>query len=62
MKANLRRHLPSATFALVLLLVLAGFAGAYIYVGAYNVAADAPHSTLVYRTLDELRERSIAAR
>lgn len=59
---NLNRHLPSATFMLVILLVLAAFAGIYIYVGAYNIAADAPHSRLVYGTLDALREKSIAAR
>ena len=58
---DLRRHLPSATFVLVLLLVLAAVAGAYIYVGAYNIGADAPHSSFVYRTLNELRERAVAA-
>ena len=58
---DLRRHLPSATFVLVLLLVLAGFAGILIYIGAYNIAADAPHSKFVYSTLDALRERAIAA-
>ncbi|MEP7130895.1 MAG: cytochrome c [Sphingomicrobium sp.] len=58
---DLRRHLPSATFLLIVLLVLAGFAGIYIYIGAYNIGADAPHSKIVYRTLDTLRERAIAA-
>jgi mono/diheme cytochrome c family protein len=59
---NLNRHLPSATFVLLLLLVLAGFAGVFIYVGAYNIAADAPHWRWVYNTLDTVREQSIAAR
>jgi len=58
---DLRRHLPSAAFVLVALLALAAIAGAYIYVGAYNIGADAPHSRFVYKTLDELRERAIAA-
>jgi hypothetical protein len=60
-RIDLRRHLPSATFVLVLLLVLAGFAGVYIYIGAYNIGADAPHSKFVYNTLDALRERAIAS-
>ena len=62
MSIDLRRHLPSAAFVLILLLILAGFAGVFIYTGLYNVAADAPHSGIVYRTLNELRERSIAAK
>jgi mono/diheme cytochrome c family protein len=56
------RHLPSLTFVLVLLLILAAFAGIFIYAGFYNIAADAPHSGLVYNTLQELRERSIENR
>ena len=61
MSLDLRRHLPSATFVLVVLLVIAGFVGIFIYIGAYNIAADAPHSKFVYSTLDALRERAIAA-
>lgn len=57
---ELRRHLPSAMFVLILLLAIAGFAGVFIYVGAYNIGADAPHSRLVYNMLDALREHSIA--
>lgn len=57
---NLRRHLPSATFVLVVLLLVAGFAGIFIYMGIYNIGADAPHSKLVYGALNELRERAIA--
>jgi mono/diheme cytochrome c family protein len=59
-RLDLRRHLPSLTFVLIVLLVLAGFAGIYIYIGAYNIGADAPHSRFVYGTLDALRERAIA--
>lgn len=57
---DLRSHLPSTAFVVVLLLAIAGFAGIFIYVGIYNIGADAPHSKLVYTTLDQLRERAIA--
>jgi mono/diheme cytochrome c family protein len=57
---DLRGHLPSTVFVLLTLLVIAGFAGAFIYAGVYNVGADAPHSKVVYATLDQLRERAIA--
>ncbi len=59
---GIRRHLPSLTFVLILLLGLAAFAGIFVYAGFYNVGADAPHSGLVYNTLQELRERSIQNR
>ncbi len=57
---DLRRHLPSVMFVLIALLVLAGFAGIFIYMGVYNIGADEPHSRFVYSTLDALRERAIA--
>jgi mono/diheme cytochrome c family protein len=57
---DFRRHLPSTSFVLIVLLVVAGFAGIFIYTGLYNIGADAPHSRLVYLTMDELRERAIA--
>ena len=57
---DIRRHLPSVTFVAILLLVVAGFVGIFIYIGIYNVGADAPHSRLVYGTLDTFRERAIA--
>jgi mono/diheme cytochrome c family protein len=47
---------------LVLLLVLAAFAGIFVYMGLYNIGADAPHSGLVYNVLQELRDRSVASR
>jgi mono/diheme cytochrome c family protein len=59
---GVNRHLPSITFVLVLLLVLAAFTGVFIYAGLYNIGADAPHSGLVYNALQELRERSIEMR
>ena len=55
-----KRHLPSAAFVLIVLLVMAAFAGAFIYTGIYNIGADAPHSRAVYGLLQELREKSIA--
>lgn len=57
---DLHRHLPSTAFVLILLLVAAGFAGAFIYMGVYNIGADEPHWKSVYMTLDQLRERAIA--
>jgi mono/diheme cytochrome c family protein len=60
-RLDLRRHLPSAAFVLVLLIVIAAFTGIFIYAGIYKIGADAPHSRMVYSVLDTLRERSIAA-
>ncbi|NUQ18043.1 MAG: cytochrome c [Sphingomonas sp.] len=57
---DLRRHLPSVTFVLIVLLVLAAFAGILVYAGVYNIGADAPHSRLMYNILDEFRDRAIA--
>jgi mono/diheme cytochrome c family protein len=57
---DLHRHLPSTAFVLVLLLVLAAFAGIFIYAGVYNIGADEPHSNLTYKLLDTVRERAIA--
>jgi mono/diheme cytochrome c family protein len=58
---NLRQHLPSLSFLLVALAVLAGCVGAFVFTGAYNIGADAPHSRLVYSFTDQLRERSVAS-
>ncbi|HEY8435285.1 MAG TPA: cytochrome c [Sphingomicrobium sp.] len=57
---DLRRHLPSTAFVAVVLIVIAALAGAFVYTGVYNIAADAPHSGLVSGLLQELRERAIA--
>jgi hypothetical protein len=37
-------------------------AAMFIYAGAYNIAADAPHTVPVYRLLNTVRERSIEVR
>ena len=57
---DLHRHLPSTIFVVIMLLVVAGFAGAFIYAGVYNIGADEPHSKMVYMTLDRFRENAIA--
>jgi mono/diheme cytochrome c family protein len=46
------------TGVLITLLVLAFVAGAFIYSGAYNIGADAPHTRFVFAMLDALRDRS----
>lgn len=49
--------------ALFLLLVLGCLgAAAFVYFGAFNAAADAPHAAIVYRLLETARERSVALR
>ncbi len=44
------------------LVFLIGAAWLLIYAGAYNIAADAPHTGPVYWLLNNVRERSIAVR
>ena len=46
----------------VLLLAAVVALAVVVYSGAFNVAADSAHSTVVYRLLDEVRDRSISAR
>ena len=58
---DLRRHFPGALLALIALLLIVAAGAIYIYLGAYNIGADAPHSKFVYSTLETLRERAIAA-
>ena len=57
---DLKRHLPSTAFVAFALMLVAAFSGVFIYLGVYNIGADAPHWGLVYNTLDTLRERAIA--
>lgn len=57
---DLRRHFPSVTFVLIVLIVVAAFAGIFIFAGIYNIGADAPHSRAVFGVLQELREKAIA--
>jgi mono/diheme cytochrome c family protein len=60
MAKDLRRHLPSITFVAIVLLLLAAFAGIFIYAGIYNIGADAPHSKIVSGMIEEMRERAIS--
>ena len=48
----------------VIIVSLVGLVGTVLlaYAGAFNVAADAPHSRLTYNFLEMLRDRSIAVR
>lgn len=59
-RSFVERHLPSSAFVMVILLIIAAFAGIFIYAGVYNIGADAPHYRFVYNTLGTLRERAIA--
>ncbi len=57
---DLKRHLPSTAFVVILLIIIAAFGGIFIYTGIYNIGADDPHSKAVYMTLTQLRENAIA--
>ena len=46
----------------VAIVVFAAAGLAYVYSGAYDVAADVPHTRLVYWLLDTTRDRSVAVR
>ncbi|MFC3068484.1 c-type cytochrome [Phenylobacterium soli] len=59
---DLRRHLPSTAFVILIVLVVGGFIGAFVFTGAYNIGADAPHTKPVYWAMQTLRDRSIAVR
>lgn len=51
-----------ALLALVAAVGLAAMAAAFVYWGAYNIAADEPHWPLTERLLETVRTRSIDAR
>lgn len=55
-----RRHLPSVSFLGASVATLVVATAAFLYFGAYNIAADAPHTRPVYALLESLRDRSIA--
>lgn len=60
--AGLRGHLPSTQLIVAVLILGALGAGTFVWSGAYDVGADAPHTRAVHSILDTLRQRSIAAR
>jgi mono/diheme cytochrome c family protein len=55
-----RRHLPSAPFTVGLVALAAAAFALFVYLGIYNIGADAPHTRPVYWVLDRLRDQSIA--
>ncbi|MBS0502607.1 MAG: cytochrome c [Proteobacteria bacterium] len=55
-----RHHLPSVTFLGASIAMLVAATALFLYFGAYNIAADAPHTRPVYALLESLRDRSIA--
>lgn len=61
-RARLRHHLPSGPFVAITAAAVLLFGALLVYFGAYDIAADAPHTRPVYALLDSLRDRSIAVR
>ena len=61
-KAWLRKHFPSGSFIAVAALIGSALAGIVVYVGAYDIGADSPHTRPVYWLIEQLRDRSIAVR
>jgi mono/diheme cytochrome c family protein len=47
---------------LVVAVAAIAFAALFVYSGAFDVAADTPHSALVYAVMETVRDRSIAVR
>lgn len=61
-KTWLRRHFPSAGFIGAAAVVGGALVGIIVYVGAYDIGADAPHSKPIYWMIEQFRDRSIAVR
>jgi mono/diheme cytochrome c family protein len=59
---DMRRHLPSWPFVALVALLVGAVGGAVIYVGVYDIGADAPHTKPVHWLIETLRDRSIDAR
>jgi mono/diheme cytochrome c family protein len=60
--SSLRQHLPSWGFVGVCLTLAAVVIAAFIFVGLYDIGADAPHTPPVHWLIEQLRDRSIAVR
>ncbi len=56
---DIRRHLPSTIFVIIFALIVAGFVGAFVFAGVYNIGADKPHWKPVHMALEQLRDRAI---
>ena len=61
-KIDIGRHLPSAAFVAFAVGVVAALTAAVIFVGLYDIGADAPHTPPVHWFIENLRDRSIAVR
>jgi mono/diheme cytochrome c family protein len=61
-RETMRRHLPSIPFVGVFAALVLILAAAFVYFGIYNIAADAPHTSVVHSLIESLRDRSIAVR
>ncbi len=59
---GIRRHLPSGPFLAIAALAVAAVGGVVVYVGAYDIGADSPHSRPIYWMIEQFRDRSIAVR
>jgi mono/diheme cytochrome c family protein len=57
----LKRHLPSLSFVAIFAILFSLVAAVCIYLGVYNIAADEPHTPVVYSVLERLRDQSIRA-
>ena len=61
-RLDIGRHLPSAAFVVFAVALVAALAAAVIFVGLYDIGADAPHTPPVHWLIENLRDRSIAVR
>src|SRR3989344_1214637 len=59
---DFRKHMPSVTFTLLAVALIAGAGAITLFRSLYNIAADAPHNRLTYSVIETFREKSIAAR
>jgi mono/diheme cytochrome c family protein len=57
-----RRHLPSGPFVGIAVLLVLILAGLFVWLGLYDIGADAPHTAPVRWAIGQLRDRSIAVR
>ena len=58
--SGIARHWVIAVLAAIALLVVIGVVSLVVYMGAYSVAADIPHTQPVFWLMNTVRERSIA--
>lgn len=48
---DFRKHMPSVTFTLLAVALIAGAGAITVYLGLYNIAADAPHTGIFSPTI-----------